>query len=168
MYNVCHFTQIYTQIIMQMWSVAIYVGWNDGWFLLMIFLEERRMSEMGALVLHFSQRWISKDNICIKDPQFWSVTHLKRPWCWERLRTGGEGDDRGWDGWMASPTRRTWVWVNSRSWWWTGRPGMLRFVGLQSRTPLSDWTDTELRNPRVDILSWVPWSSHLESLCSTQ
>ena len=44
---------------------------------------------------------------------------------------GGEGDDRGWDGWMASPTWWTWVWVNSRSWWWTGRPGMLRFMGWQ-------------------------------------
>ena len=51
-------------------------------------------------------------------------THLKRSWCWERLRAGGEGDDRGWDGWMASPTQWTWVWVNSRSWCWTGRPGM--------------------------------------------
>ena len=58
-------------------------------------------------------------------------THLKRPWCWEGLRTGGEGDDRGWDGWMASPTRWTWVCVDSGSWWWTGRPGMLRFMGLQ-------------------------------------
>ena len=46
-------------------------------------------------------------------------------------QAGGEGDDRGWDGWMASPTRWTWVWVNSRSWWWTGRPGVLRFMGLQ-------------------------------------
>ena len=45
------------------------------------------------------------------------VTHLRRPWCWERLRVGGEGDDRGWDGWMASPTQWTWVWVNSGSWW---------------------------------------------------
>ena len=44
---------------------------------------------------------------------------------------GGEGNDRGWDGWLASPTRWTWVWVNSRSWWWTGRPGVLRFMGLQ-------------------------------------
>ena len=59
------------------------------------------------------------------------LTHLKRPWCWERLKAGGEGDDRGWDGWMASPTEWTWVWVNSGSWWWTGRPGMLRFMGLQ-------------------------------------
>ena len=45
--------------------------------------------------------------------------------------TGGEGDDRGWDGWMASPTRWTWVWVNSGSWWWTGRPGALQFIGSQ-------------------------------------
>ena len=50
------------------------------------------------------------------------LTHWKRPWWWERLRAGGEGDDRGWDGWMASPTQWTWVWVNSGSCWWTGRP----------------------------------------------
>ena len=48
---------------------------------------------------------------------------LVKPWCWERLKAGGEGDDRGWDGWVASPTRWTWVWASSRSWWWTGRPG---------------------------------------------
>ena len=59
------------------------------------------------------------------------LTHLKRPWCWERLKAGGEGDDRGWDGWMASPTQWTWVWVNSGSWWWTGRPRVLRFMGSQ-------------------------------------
>ena len=50
---------------------------------------------------------------------------------WERLRAGGEGDDRRWDGCMASPTRWTWVWVNSQSWWWTGRPGVLRSMGSQ-------------------------------------
>ena len=55
----------------------------------------------------------------------------KRPWCWERLKEGGEGDDRGWDGWMASPTGWTWVWASSGSWWWTGRPGMLQSLGLQ-------------------------------------
>ena len=69
------------------------------------------------------------------------VTHLKRPWCWERLRVGREGDDRGWDGWMASPNQWTWVWVNSRSWWWTGRPGMLQSMG--SQRVRHDWT-TEL------------------------
>ena len=59
------------------------------------------------------------------------LTLWKRPWCWEGLRAGGERDDRGWDGWMASPTRQTQVWVNSRNWWWTERPGTLRFMGSQ-------------------------------------
>ena len=68
------------------------------------------------------------------------LTHLKRPWCWERLRAGGEGDDRGWDGWMASPTQWTWVCVDSRSWWRTRRPGMLLFMGSQRVTRLSNWT----------------------------
>ena len=58
-------------------------------------------------------------------------THWKRPCCWERLKVREEGDDRGWDGWMASPTLWTWVWVGSRSWWWTGKPSMLQSVGLQ-------------------------------------
>ena len=53
------------------------------------------------------------------------LTHWKRAWCWERLKAGGEGDDRGWDGWMASPTQWTWVWVGSGSCWWTGKPGVL-------------------------------------------
>ena len=69
------------------------------------------------------------------------LSHLKRPWCWERLRAGGEGDDRGWDGWMASPTQWTWVWVNSGSWWWTGRPGVLQF--MRSQRVRYDWA-TEL------------------------
>ena len=59
------------------------------------------------------------------------LTHVKRPWCWERLKAGGERYDSWRDCWMASLTRWTWVWVNSRSWWWTGRPGMLQFMGLQ-------------------------------------
>ena len=59
---------------------------------------------------------------------------------------GGEGDDRGWDGWMSSLTQWTWVWVNSRSWWRTGRPVVLQFMGVtKSQTWLSDWT----------TLSWV-------------
>ena len=59
------------------------------------------------------------------------LTHWKRLWCWEGLGAEGEEDNRGWDGWMASLTQWTWVWVNSGSWWWTGRPGVLRFMGLQ-------------------------------------
>ena len=73
------------------------------------------------------------------------LTHWKRPWFWERLRAGGEGDDRGWDGWMASLTQWTWVWVNSRSWWWTGRPGLLQFRGSQRvGHDLSNWTELSL------------------------
>ena len=69
------------------------------------------------------------------------LTHWKRLWCWEGTGAGGEGEDRGWDGWMASPTRWTWVWVNSWSWWWTGRPGVLQFMG--SQRVRHDWA-TEL------------------------
>ena len=60
----------------------------------------------------------------------------------QELGAGGEGDDKGWDGWMASPTRWTWVWINSGSWWWTGRPGMLRFMGSQRVG--RDWTELNL------------------------
>ena len=59
------------------------------------------------------------------------LTHWKRPWCCEGLGAAGEGDDRGWDGWIASATWWAWVWVNSRSWWWIGRPGVLLFMGSQ-------------------------------------
>ena len=59
------------------------------------------------------------------------LTHLKRHWCWERLKAGGEGDNRGRNGWMASLTQWTWVWVSSGGWWWTGRPGMLWFMESQ-------------------------------------
>ena len=59
------------------------------------------------------------------------LTHLKRPWFWERLKARREGDNRGWDGWMASLTQWTWLWVNSRSWWWTGRPSVLQSMGSQ-------------------------------------
>ena len=69
------------------------------------------------------------------------LTHWKRPWCWERLKAGGEGVDKGWDGWMASPTRWAWVWVNAGSLWWTGRPGVLRSMG--SERVEHDWA-TEL------------------------
>ena len=87
------------------------------------------------------------------------LTHLKRPWCWERLKVGGEGDNRGWDGWMASPTQWTWVWVISGSWWWTGRPGMLQFMGSQRVG--QDWM-TELNwSEGIPIISLVT----IRSLC---
>ena len=71
------------------------------------------------------------------------LTPWKRPWCWERLKAGGEGDNRGWDGWMASPTQWTWVWVNSGNWWWTRRPVMLHPQGCKESdmTKRLNWTE---------------------------
>ena len=79
------------------------------------------------------------------------LTHWKRPWCWEGLGAGGEGDGRGWDGRMASLTRWAWVWGDSGSWWWTGRPGVLRFMGSQSQIRLSDWTELNSSNDRESV-----------------
>ena len=89
------------------------------------------------------------------------MTHWKRPWCWERLKVGGEGNDRGWDGWMASLTQWTWVWVSCRSWWWTGNPSVLQSIG--SQRVRHDWA-TELnwaiiafrilRNYMPEEISW--------------
>ena len=83
------------------------------------------------------------------------LTHWKRLWCCEGLGAGGEGDDRGWDGWMASLTWWTWVWVNSGSWWWTGRPGVLRFMGSQ-----------RVRHDWVTDLIWL-WLCNYYSLNTT-
>ena len=96
------------------------------------------------------------------------LTHLKRPWCWERLKVGGEGDDRGWDGWMASPTQWTWVWIDSGSWWWTGRPGMLQFMGSQRvghywATELN-WTEVNLSQTPNLSLPLFPFGNH-KSAC---
>ena len=73
------------------------------------------------------------------DAKNWLIR--KDPDCWERLKAGGEGDDRGWDGWMASPTSGTWIWASSGSWWWTGRPDVLQSMG--SQRVRHDW-ETEL------------------------
>ena len=95
-------------------------------------------------------------------------THWKRLGCWERLKVGGKGDDRGWDGWMASLTQQTWVWLSSGSWWWTGRPDVMQSVRSQrvrhdwsnlaaAACPLSWWCHLTISS------SVVPFSSHLQS-----
>ena len=85
---------------------------------------------------------------------------IGKDWCWEGLGVGGEGDDREWDGWTGSLTRWTWVWVNSGSWWWTGRPGVLWFMGLQRVR--HDWA-TELiwgrtNNLERNVITLSLWS----------
>ena len=85
------------------------------------------------------------------------LTPWERPWCWERLKPEGKGDDRGSDGWMASPTWWTWVWASSRCWWWTGKPGMLQSMG--SKRVGHDWraelTCGEKGNPHQLLRSLV-------------
>ena len=111
----------------------------------------------------------------------WRADSLERPWCWEKLRAGGEGDDGEWDGWMASRTQWTWVWVGSGSWWWTGRPGLLRFmgsqrVGLDGVTELNRCSYVSLpqglrtyskiggrRNPRNEAYDWKTLDQCLSS-----
>ena len=76
----------------------------------------------------------------------------KKLWCWEGLGARGEEEDRGWDGWIASLTRSTWIWVNSGSWWWTGRPSVLQF--MRSQRVGHDWT--ELNEAEVDVFLEFP------------
>ena len=86
----------------------------------------------------------------------------KRPWCWERLKAGREGDNRGWDGWMESPTWWTWVWARSRCWWWTGKPGMLQSIGWQR--VVHDWV-TELIWTELNTCDSLAFLLPLDKIC---
>ena len=79
------------------------------------------------------------------------LTHYKRAWCWQRLKAGGEGNDRVQDGWLASLTQWTWVWINSGSWWWTGRPGVLQSMG--SQRVRHNWATEQL--PLPNSFAWM-------------
>ena len=89
------------------------------------------------------------------------LTHWERPWYWKRMKVGGEGDDRRWDGWMASLTWWTWVWASSGSWWWTGKPGVLQSMGSQ-----------RVRHDWVTELNWLACVcaqllSHVQLFCNS-
>ena len=116
-------------------------GWAwKNWCFWTVVLEKTLESHMDSKEIQpvhpkEKQFWIfiGRTDAEAETPLFWPTdvkwTHWKRPWWWERLKAGGEGDDRGWDGWMTLPTQWTWVWVGSWSWWWTGRPGVLQSTG---------------------------------------
>ena len=144
-------------VVTQMWEWDYKESWaSKNWCFWTVVLEKALegpldCKEFQPVHLKANPSWIFNGRMLKWNSNtlatcFEEVTHLKRPWCWERLKSGGEGDDRGWDGWMASPTQWTWVWVNSRSWWWTGRPGVLHGV-TKNWTRLSDWT--ELSDPAI-------------------
>ena len=124
---------------------------EDSWVSLGLQRDPTRKSVLGVHWKDWCWTWNSNTLAT-----WWEeLTHLKRPWCWERLKAGGEGDDRGWDGWIASPIQWTWVWVNCGSWCWTGRPGVLQSMGSQRVG--HDWV-TELN--WINSLLWIDSAPH--------
>ena len=111
-------------------------------------LQNCRIIHLHCFKLKGSQPWIfigrndAEAEAAILWPPDVKSWFTEKDSCWERLKAGREGDDRGWDGWMASPARWTWAWASSRSCWRTGKPGVLQSMGSQSQTQLSDWTAT--------------------------
>ena len=141
-------------------------GWAPkNWCFWTVVLEETLESPLDCKEIQpvhpkGNQSWIflertgaESDNPNILATWCEELTLWKRPWCWERLKAGGEGGDRGWDGWMASLTWWTWVCISSGSWWWTGKPGMLQSMGSQSSTRLSNWTELTRLSRRNKLLS---------------
>ena len=115
------------------WTVKKVKGWRIDAFELWCWRRRLRVpwtARRSVLGVHWWD-WCWSWNSSTFATRCEELTHLKRPWCWERLRAGGEWDNRGWDGWMASLTQWIWIWVNSGSWWWKRRPGMLHSMRLQ-------------------------------------
>ena len=125
-----------------MWELDYKESWVQNWWFWTVVLENTLESpsdckEIQPVHPKEGQSWvfIGRADVEAETAILWTwceeLTHLKRPWFGEFLSAGGEGDDRGWDACMASPSQWTWVWVDSGSWCWTGRPDMLWFMGSQ-------------------------------------
>ena len=126
-----------------MWELDHKESWElKNWCFWIVVLEKTLESlldwrEIQPVHPKGNQSWIFIGRTDAEDetPTLWppdeGLTHCKRSWCWARLKAGGKGEDRGWNSWMASPTRWTWIWATSRSWWWTGKPDVLQFMGSQ-------------------------------------
>ena len=140
-----------------MWELDHQEGWAPkNWCFWIVVLENTLESplfnrEIKPVNPKGNQSWIFIGGLMLKlELQYFEqkcelLTHWKRPQCWERLKAGGEGDNREWDGWMASLTRWRWVSASSRSWWWTGKPGVLQSIGLERVG--HDWaTEQKWRN----------------------
>ena len=134
-----------------MWELDYEESWvPKNWCLWTVVLEKTLehpldCTEIQPVHPKWNRSWIfiERADAEAETPILWPPNvkdSLEKSWCWERLKAG-EGDNRGWDGWMASLTQWTWVWVNSRSWQWTGRPGILQSIGSQKVR--HDWA-TEL------------------------
>ena len=132
-----------------MWELDYKESWVQNWCFWTVVLEKTLESPLDCkeiqLVLKEISPEYSLEGLMLKLQYFGHLMQrtdsLEKTWFWEKLKAGGEGDDRGWDGWMAPPTRWTWVWASSGSWWWTGEPGVLQCMG--SQRVRHDWA-TEL------------------------
>ena len=115
---------------------------EDSWESLGLQGDQTKSSRKSVLNIHWKD-WCWSWNSNTLATWCKELTQLKRPWFWERLKAGGEGDDRGWDGWMASPAWRIWVWVSSGSLWWTGKPGVFQSMGHKEldMTEQLNWTE---------------------------
>ena len=144
-----------------MWELDCKESWAPkNWYFWTVVLEKTLESPLDCKIQKSILKEISPEYAVLNKDWCWSwnsntlatsckeLTHWKRPWCWERLKVGGEGDDRGWDGWMASLAQWTCVWVNSGSWWWTGGAWHAAVQGVaKSRNWLSDWTELNMAGP---------------------
>ena len=151
-----------------MWELDCEEGWAlKNWCFWTVVLEKTLASpldykEIQPVHPKGDQSWvfIGRTDAKAETPILWlphvKSSHWKRPWCWEGLGAG-EGDDRGWDGWMASPTQWTWLWGSSRSCWWTGRPGVVWFMGCKEldMTEQLNWTELMFISHSATFLKFV-------------
>ena len=138
-----------------MWELDYKESWmTKKWYFKNVVLEKTLESSLDCKKIQpvnpkGSKSWIFIWRTNAEAPILWSPDMKNwltgKDWCWERLKAGGEGKDRGWDDWMSSLTQWTWVWAISRSWWWTRKPGFLQSMGSQ-----------RVRHNWVTVLNWMP------------
>ena len=147
-----------------MWELDCKESWAPkNWYFWTVVLEKTLESPLDCKEIqpvnpkgNPSWIFIGKTDAEAEAPTLWppdakNWLTAKRPWRWKRLKVGGEGGDRGWDGWMASSTQWTWVWASLGSLWWTGNPGVLQF--MRSQRAGHDWV-TELN-----------WTDEFSTVC---
>ena len=174
---------VFPAVMLRVWKLDHKEGWaRKNWCFWTMVLEKTLESpldcrESQPVNPKGNQSWIfiGRTNAEAETPILClpnELTHLKRPWCWERLKAGGE--DGGWGGWVASPTRWTWIWVGSGSWWWTEKPGMVHGVAELGMTEWLNWLKwrcpgfgplptTWSFNSAME-LSWHLWVCHFTCL----
>ena len=128
----------------RMWELDCEESWAlENWCFWTVVLEKTLESSLDCKEIQpvhpeGDQSWVfigrtdaKAETLILWPPDAKNWFDLKRPWCWKRLKAVGGGDNRGWDGWVASLSRWTWVWVSSRHWWWTEKPGVVQSMGSQ-------------------------------------